>query len=254
MEDFECIILAAGEGTRMKSSLPKVLHRVSGIPMIFYVIDSLKSLGDIPAIIVTGYGSELVQSAIKEHYQSMKIRFAYQEKRLGTADAVKTALALGTQSKNIIILMGDMPLVSSKSISHLIREHLSKKNSITIALSHLDDPSGYGRIIRSSDEKILMIKEERDCNPTEKKIKEVNTGIYCFNSDFLKTFIIKIKNNNSAGEFYLTDIVELGSREPDIKIGATMIPQEEAIGINEKAQIEKVEKILLERTKKENHC
>ncbi len=248
MKDISCIVLAAGEGTRMKSSLPKVMHPVLGTPMIFHLLRSITESGEFPIILVVGRAGNLIKEEVQKKFPSQNVRFAWQRKRLGTADAVKAGLPFVPQGcKNVVVLMGDMPLVSSETISRLVTQHRHQRCDATIGTALLENPTGYCRVIRSFSGKIIGIKEERECNPDEKKIKEINTGIYCFSLPFLKSYIKVIGRNNAAGEYYLTDIAQIAASLPATHITTMNIPLLEARGINDRMEIAAAENALLDK-------
>jgi bifunctional UDP-N-acetylglucosamine pyrophosphorylase/glucosamine-1-phosphate N-acetyltransferase len=250
MNDLACIILAAGEGTRMKSSLPKVMHPLLGVPMIFHVLRSVMHFGDIPTVIVTGHESDMLKREIARSFPSKHIRFALQRKRLGTADAVKAGLTeVPSRCRNVVVLMGDMPLISAGTIGRIIFEHTRFNSAITVGTATLENPSGYGRVIRSFSGRIIGIREERDCSQDEKKIKEINTGVYCFSLPFIRSYIKNIKNDNTTREFYLTDIVKISASVPSAHIGTLGIPAEEARGINDRIEVAEAENLLLSRVR-----
>lgn len=248
MNNAAAIILAAGEGTRMKSTRAKVLHPILGVPMIFHVLFSLRTLGPIPTVIVTGFGGDLLEKEIRKNISSMAFRFILQSKRMGTGHAVKIALRqVPKNTQHVLVLMGDMPLVSASSMKRLVDDHVQNKSVMTVATAMLDNPAGYGRILRSFAGKIIGIKEDRDCIETEKTIKEINTGAYCYSFAFLKTFINKLRNNNAKKEYYLTDLLHMAAATAGGNIGSMKIPPDEANGINDRKQIAEAEKILLRR-------
>ena len=196
-------ILAAGKGTRMNSELPKVLHKINNKPIIHFVIEKSMALNPDKIILIVGYKKDLVKESVK----IFDIDFAYQEEQKGTAHAIEQCI---TQIKNLngntLVLSGDVPLISIETLDKLISIH-SKNNSIASILSaDINDPSGYGRIIRNNTNDFLKIIEHKDATSEQLKINEINSGIYLFNTDTLCQKIFLIKNNNMQNEYYLTDI------------------------------------------------
>ncbi|BAI81397.1 N-acetylglucosamine biosynthesis bifunctional enzyme [Deferribacter desulfuricans SSM1] len=226
------IILAAGKGTRMKSKKEKVLHKVAGKPMIDYVIDTAKNVSNKIIVVVNNEQQELIS-----HLQNKNIDFAFQENQLGTGDAVKAAVkTISEYNGKVLILCGDMPLVEAETLKEFIDK--GKENKVSLISTFMDDPTGYGRIIRDGKKDFLKIVEEKDANELEKKINEINTGIYLVDFQYLKAALEKLNNNNAQGEYYLTDIVEPGS---------FVFPVEESeqfIGINDRIALTHASKII----------
>ena len=209
---FHVIILAAGIGKRMKSKKVKVLHEIMGKPMIKWVTDLADSVS--PESITLVYGKK--GEELKDKFPGLE--YAFQEEPTGTGAAVKIALKKIKEEKgNIIILSGDIPLLSKKSLNKLLDYHKKNACHVTIMTFCPDDQSGYGRVIRENDE-IIKIVEERDATDSEKKIKEVNGGIYAFSLEYLRKALKKISPNNAQGEYYLTDVIAL-IRKDGGKIG-----------------------------------
>lgn len=235
------VILSAGMGKRMFSEKPKVLHPILGKPMIYYVVETALHLKPYQIIPVLSYKKEEVENALVQNFGYI-FNFAYQSSPLGTADAVKTALEhVNPDIDTILVLSGDVPLINPDFLSNLINYH---KNDITIVSTELENPSGYGRIVRDNNGKIIKIVEEKDANEEEKKIKEINTGIYCFSKNFLKKFIPKIRKNPLSGEFYLTDIISLAVND---QINIDVFREESAgslLGINNRIELSIASKLL----------
>lgn len=240
---YKCaLILAAGQGTRIKSDLPKVLHKVCGKEMVNHVIDTMRK-ADIEDInVIIGKGAELV----KEKTASRNIEYSLQEEQLGTGHAVKCAIDFLKGKKGTVgIFCGDAPLIKHETVEKLINEHIEKGNSATLLSSILDDATGYGRVIRANDE-VLKIVEHKDCNEEELKVKEMNSAIYCFDIEELLECLNKINNNNNQGEYYLTDVIGI-LKEEGKKVGAVVIDYEETIGVNSRVQLAEAEEILRSR-------
>lgn len=240
---YKCaLILAAGQGKRIKSDLPKVLHKVCGKEMVNHVIDTLRkeNIEDINVII--GKGADLV----KENTKSRNISYSLQEEQLGTGHAVKCAIDfLKGKRGTVAIFNGDAPLITEETIEELFKTHKENGNSATILTSILNDASGYGRIIRKGNE-VLKIVEHKDCNDEELKVKEINSGMYCFEIESLVECLGNLSNNNSQGEYYLTDVIGM-LKEKNEKVGALVISYEETLGVNSRVQLAEVEAVLRKR-------
>src|SRR5574337_756674 len=208
MKDLAAIVLAAGKGTRMKSDLPKVLHGVAGRPMLFYPLDLLKGLGAKKVVAVVGFGRDEVKAA----FPSGSLTFAVQKDQLGTGHAVSIALKhLKNFKGDVLILSGDVPLIRKETVSALIkmRGNRARGPVLSFISTVLDNPSGYGRVVRDNGNSVVRIVEDKDCAPLQKKICEVNSGIYLVDSSFLKTNIKRLGKKNAQGEYYLPDLVHL---------------------------------------------
>lgn len=203
--NFKAIILAAGKGTRMRSEIPKVLHKVCGKPVLNYVLDIAKSLRSLKTYVVVGHGSQKVKDAVGDG-----VDFVQQDRLLGTADAVNRCTSyLKNYQGTILVLCGDTPLLSKDSVAALLKKHHRSGDSATVLTAIVDNPHGYGRIVRETQGCIKAIREEKDATVTENKIKEINAGVYCFRSKDLFGALKKVKLNPGKKEFYLTDIIEL---------------------------------------------
>ncbi len=238
------IILAAGKGVRMKSDLPKVLHPICGKPLIQYVVDIARAIGSLKIVVVLGHQGNEVRQIL-----SKGVSIVRQKQLLGTADAVRTVLAQEKFSKNhdILILCGDTPLLKVETIRRLLAIHHSTKPACSVLTAHLSQPQGYGRIIRDSQGNILAIREERDASPEEKGVREINTGVYCFESQVLRSEVKKIRLNPTKKEFYLTDIVgNLVAQGLRVSTFSTQDPQE-GLGINTREELSCVESIMRQR-------
>ncbi|GAA0181579.1 bifunctional UDP-N-acetylglucosamine diphosphorylase/glucosamine-1-phosphate N-acetyltransferase GlmU [Clostridium sediminicola] len=241
---YKCaLILAAGKGTRMKSKLPKVVHKVCGKEMVNHVIDNLRKAGTKDVDVIIGDSAEVVKSATKEK----NVSYSLQEEQLGTGHAVLCAKEFLQGKEGVVaIFTGDAPLISENTVSDLIEYHINGKYDATILTSILDNPFGYGRIIRNCDGIVERIVEHKDCNKDELKVQEVNSGMYCFNISTLLDKLYKIKNNNSQGEYYLTDIIEIIKAENG-SVGAIDVAFNEIIGVNSRVQLAEAEAIMRNR-------
>lgn len=240
---YKCaLILAAGQGTRIKSDLPKVLHKACGKEMVNHVIDTLRKAEITDINVIIGKGSELV----KEKTSSREVSYSLQEEQLGTGHAVQCAIDfLKGKKGTVAIFCGDAPLITEETVATLFEEHNSNNNTATLLTSILDDATGYGRIIRDGNE-VLKIVEHKDCNEEELKVTEMNAGVYCFNIEQLLEALSKLSNNNSQGEYYLTDVIGI-LKSQDEKVGAVVIDFEETLGVNSRAQLAQIEAILRKR-------
>jgi bifunctional UDP-N-acetylglucosamine pyrophosphorylase / glucosamine-1-phosphate N-acetyltransferase len=226
---INAVILAAGKGTRMKSNLLKVLHKIAGKPVISYVIDTVKKCNATPYVVV-GHQKDLLIKTLA----SKDITFITQEKQLGTGHAVAQVIPqLNSKEDSItLILAGDCPLISEQTILSLIAHHSTQNLAATILTTNMQDPTGYGRLIRHSNGTVLSIKEHKDCSKQEKKITEINSGVYAFNTSLLTKYINEISTNNAQAEYYLTDIIEILKKKKH-KVDAKCIENSnEVIGIN----------------------
>jgi len=240
---FAVIILAAGKGERMKSSTPKVLHKICGRPMIEYVLDLVKGARAAQAVVVLGFKHEIVRRRI-----GPAVKIAIQKKMLGTADALKSGLrALKGSQETVVVLYGDIPLLTKETLDKLIGHHLKNRPDATILVSEVNNPKGYGRIMRDKYASICGIVEEKDADDFQKEIKEVNTGIICFSKDKLKSCIGEIKPNNKKKEFYLTDIIHIFYKKGYIIDGIKLTDFEEALGINSGVELARANSIMQKR-------
>ena len=240
---YKCaVILAAGQGTRIKSDLPKVLHKVAGKEMVNHVIDTMRKAEIQDVNVIIGKGAELV----RKNTESRNISYSMQAEQLGTGHAVKCAIDFLKDKKGTVgIFCGDAPLIKSETVKRLFEEHEKNKNSATLLTSIIEDPTGYGRVIRENNE-VLKIVEHKDCNEEELKVKEMNAALYCFDIEELLESLDKLSNNNNQGEYYLTDVIGI-LKEKGSKVGAVVIDYEETIGVNSRVQLAEAENILRDR-------
>lgn len=241
------IILAAGEGTRMKSKLSKVLHPVCGKPILEYVIKASKGANVEKNIVIVGHSGEEVEEYFKDEPIIFESQPIGEEHPYGTGFAVMQGIDYIEDDSTVIILYGDTPLISEKTINKFMTYHNENELQATVLTALLEDPSGYGRIIREENGDILKIVEERDASIEEKKIREINSGIYCFDGKLLKESLGKITNNNSQNEYYVTDVIEILKNEGH-KLGAYIVDDSNEIhGVNSRAQLAFSEKIMRNR-------
>jgi bifunctional UDP-N-acetylglucosamine pyrophosphorylase/glucosamine-1-phosphate N-acetyltransferase len=245
MKRLATIILAAGKGTRMKSSLAKVLHPILGRPMLAYTIEvSLSGLKADTTAVVVGYQAERV----REIFSKDPVIFISQEPQLGSGHAVlSTEETFRGYDGTILILSGDVPLVQANTLHNLVAFHRSEQSTVTLTTTRLSDPTGYGRVIRREGKHVEGIVEEKDASPLERRIEEVNTGLYCVEASFLFSTLKRVSADNSQGEYYLTDIVKIG-REEGKRILAFEVPDsDQVIGINTRADLARSNEIVRKR-------
>ena len=227
------VILAAGQGTRMKSSLPKVLHAVAGRPMLAHVITAAREAGAAPVVAVIGHGADQVRSA----FSGAGVTFALQAEQLGTGHALQCAASeLAGFSGALLLLCGDVPLLRAETLRALLEYHRSQQATVTVLTAELADPRGYGRIIRGLDG-VERIVEEKDATPLERAVREINTGIYVFAAPRVFALLGGLTNDNAQGEYYLTDVIA-AARAAGEKVAALAVARaEEAMGINDRIQL-----------------
>jgi bifunctional UDP-N-acetylglucosamine pyrophosphorylase/glucosamine-1-phosphate N-acetyltransferase len=229
------VVLAAGEGTRMKSSIPKVLHSISGRTLLGHVLHAVNGLNAKNVRIVVGAGRELVEGHVKQI--APKATTVFQEHRGGTGHATQLALADIKATGTVLVLAGDTPMLSSQSLAALLDVHHKGGFTASVMTAEHPDPTGYGRIIRGADGSLLRIVEERDATDEERAIYEVNSGVYAFDGAKLAAAIGKLENDNSQGELYLTDVLEI-LRNDGGSIAAVLIEDFiEILGVNDRAQL-----------------
>ena len=243
MENLKAIILAAGKGTRMKSKMPKVLHKVCGKSMVECVIDEAAKLGCEGVCVVIGDKAEMV----KESLEGKNVAFALQEQQLGTGHAVMQAADFIEDDKDVIILYGDTPLIKAETLEKFINFHRENKNSVSVISAIVEDSAGYGHIIRDSEGHFVKNVEYKDATEEEKLVKEINTGIYCFKGKDLKESLSKINNNNAQGEYYLPDTLEILLKEGKGVDAVSVGDVTEFAGVNSRVQLADAEKILKDR-------
>ena len=236
------IILAAGQGTRMKSKLPKVLHKALGKPMVQWVIDCLDAAGVADKIAVLGHGGEQVAQVVEGQAQ-----IVYQTEQLGTGHAVmQAAPALSANNDCVLVICGDTPLLRAQTISELIAQHQAEGNVVTLLTANAENPAGYGRIVRKGQQ-IAAIVEQKDASEEEKLISEINTGTYCFDQKFLLQFLSVLDTNNAQKEYYLTDLIKIANQHQLPVGGFVLADFYESLGVNNRVQLSQAEQILRQR-------
>lgn len=243
MSSVVAVILAAGKGTRMKSDLPKGLHQVCGIPMVSLIGRAILEAGIQRRIAVIGHGGELMQQVLGDGYE-----FAWQHEQRGTGHAAQMALPLLEAFEGTVIISpGDTPLLESKVFAELVQTHEANGNACTLATSFLENPHGYGRVIRDSEGLADRIVEHKDCTPEERQTKEVNAAIYCFQACALREALAQIDDNNAQGELYLTDVIGI-LRKKGLRVEPLAFQDPGVLmGVNDRWQLAQAAKILRER-------
>lgn len=248
------VILAAGKGTRMKSELPKVLHPILGIPMINYVIDTAKKIGSDQIVVVVGHQYQKVIDTLNNYYKESNFNYCIQEPQLGTADAVLKCKDTITKNikkiqstKYVLILSGDVPLISSTTLLNMIEYHINNKCDATMMIAIEENPKGYGRIIRDKNGDVKKIVEEKDIGNDDniRQIKEVNCGVYLFKCDELFENLPLVDNNNEQKEYYLPKVLEIFIQR-NLKVAAYQNnDMGDTHGVNTIEQLQQIEKYLL---------
>ena len=249
---INAIVLAAGEGTRMQSSDPKVLHPLCGQPMVMHVLDSLAALPLERVVVVVGHGAQRVVKTVREQPISTKpVDFVEQLVRRGTGDAVGIALSCAVfdddAEDDVIVVAGDQPLLRPETLARLATAHRDQDAAATVLTAIVDDPTGLGRVVRDRDGRVAKIVEDRDATNDELEILEINTSIYCFRRNLLVPALRRVTPTNSQGEYYLTDVIEV-LRSAGHKVIAVLADDPgEALGINDRSQLAVADAVLRER-------
>lgn len=248
---LSAIVLAAGEGSRMKSERPKPLHRLCGKPMIMYVLDSLSECGAERAAIVVGHKAEWVTKKVGEEETPVPVVFVEQEVQRGTGDAALIGLSGlpdDPDDGDVLVLPGDAPLLRAETIAALVAHHRSADVAATLLTAELDDPTGYGRIVRGRNGRVARVVEQADATPEEAAIAEVNTSIYCFRRSLLAPALRRLDPDNAQGEYYLTDVVAVladAGHAVDTVVAPSGV---EVSGVNDRVQLAAAEAELRRRT------
>lgn len=241
--ELAAVILAAGKGTRMKSDLPKVLHPICGRPMLGHVLNTVALAGVTKSIVVAGFGAQRVMA-----YLGDNARVVLQEEQLGTAHALMQAEGeLINFSGDLLVVCGDTPLLRADTLAKLAQTHRETGAVATLLTAKMDDPTGYGRVIRNSDGSVSRIVEQKDALPEELQVKEINTGVYCFKVPGLFDALKEISPANAQGEYYLTDIIQIYVNKGLTVQAVTLADAQEVQGINDRIQLSGAEAVLRRR-------
>ena len=250
---LSAVVLAAGEGTRMRSARPKPLHRLCGRPMVLHVLDALAQVSVTRVVVVVGHRAEWVTKTLIEHAPpGMAIEFVEQEEQRGTGDAMAVALTGlpdddGPDEGDVVVLPGDTPLLRPATLAALVHQHRASDAAATLLTTELGDPTGYGRVVRGRDNLVARVVEHGDATEEELEVREVNTSIYCFRRSVLAPSLRRLSPANAQGEYYLTDVVgvlyEAGHKVGSVVVEDTM----EVAGVNDRAQLAVAEAELRDR-------
>ncbi len=243
--EIKTVILAAGKGTRMKSDTIKVLHKIFGKTILGYVLDSVKNIAE-QSIVIVGHDAEKVTEFVEKNYNNAQT--VLQSPQLGTGHAVSMACPkLEKFNGQVVILNGDIPLITAKTIKSFIDFHNSNNSDLTVMSAILDDPASYGRIIRENDNSLKAIVEAKDATPEQRAVKEINVGVYCLNWAKIKPAFSQLTSNNAQGEYYLTDIVSWAKNQ-NLNVNAFIMENtEEMYGINSRQDLAYATKIMNDR-------
>ncbi|MBS4179733.1 bifunctional UDP-N-acetylglucosamine diphosphorylase/glucosamine-1-phosphate N-acetyltransferase GlmU [Lederbergia citrea] len=237
------VILAAGQGTRMKSKLYKVLHPICGKPMVELVVENVSELKVDKIVTVVGHGAELV----KTHLEG-KSDFVLQDEQLGTAHAVMQAKeALSGKKGTTLVICGDTPLIKADTMEALLEQHKAQQAKATILTAYTDKPDGYGRVIRNSEGMVEKIVEHKDANEEEKNVKEINTGTYCFDNEALFNALEHVSNENAQGEYYLPDVIEILKSQNEVVSAYQTADFDETMGVNDRVALAEAERLMRKR-------
>lgn len=240
--EFVTVILAAGQGTRMKSELPKVLHQVAGLPMYAHVVRAALSAGSRKVVVVVGHGREQVERDVRARFDE-RVTTAVQERQLGTGDAVRAGIAgLPDFDGQLVILYGDTPLVHDALVDALVDAAFGSRGPGALLTSTVEDATGYGRVLRTADGQVRCIREHKDASVEERAVREVNPGLYAFRIGFLREALSRLSTNNAQGELYLTDVVEQAAQQG----GIAAVPWgfDDVQGVNDRAQLAACERAM----------
>jgi bifunctional UDP-N-acetylglucosamine pyrophosphorylase/glucosamine-1-phosphate N-acetyltransferase len=243
MQELGVILLAAGQGTRMKSALPKVLHPLAGRPLFLHTLTTAQHLAPSRVAVVIGHGAESVRQA----YGGEDVVWVIQEKQMGTGHAVLCAKApFADFSGDLLILSGDVPLIKESTLRAMVEQHRNRKAMVTLLTASLDWPTGYGRVVRDAAGSVTRIVEENDASDAQRQIREVNAGVYVASSGFLFEALSTVKNDNQQGEYYLPDIAALGLAQGKIIETLQVADAHEMMGVNTREELAFMEKSLRE--------
>ncbi|WIG47080.1 bifunctional UDP-N-acetylglucosamine diphosphorylase/glucosamine-1-phosphate N-acetyltransferase GlmU [Bacillus halotolerans] len=246
MDKRFAVVLAAGQGTRMKSKLYKVLHPVCGKPMVEHVVDEALKLSLTKLVTIVGHGAEEVKKQLGD-----KSEYALQAEQLGTAHAVKQAQPFLADEKGVtIVICGDTPLLTAETMEAMLKEHTQKEAKATILTAVAEDPTGYGRIIRGESGAVQKIVEHKDASDEERLVTEINTGTYCFDNEALFRAIDQVSNDNVQGEYYLPDVIEILKNEGETVAAYQTGNFQETLGVNDRVALSQAELFMKERINK----
>lgn len=249
-EPMLAIVLAAGQGTRMRSVLPKPLHPVCGRPMVSLVIDTISDLDAVQVCVVVGHGGDDVVNAVRAFNPFVSTQFVEQPVQRGTGDAVQIAMqAVAADDRDglVVVVPGDAPLLRSETLRALVDHHLQTDSVATLLTACLDDPTGYGRVLRDDTGHVVGIVEQADATPEQIALNEVNTSMYCFSRAHLHAALAQITSDNAQGELYLTDVIGVLHGDGQVVEGYVMDDAQEAQGVNDRVQLAQADTILRER-------
>lgn len=243
MSNIFAVILAAGQGTRMKSKLYKVLHPVCGKPMVQHVVDHIQTLDVKRIVTVVGHGAEMVKQQLGD-----KSEYVLQAEQLGTAHAVQQAEAiLSREEGTTLVVCGDTPLIRPETMQALFEHHQGKKAKATILTAIAENPTGYGRILRGDNGQVEQIVEQKDASAEQQLVKEINTGTYCFDNKALFETLKLVKNDNAQGEYYLPDVIEILQKQGEVVEAYVTGDFEETLGVNDRVALSQAEALMRTR-------
>ncbi len=241
------VVLAAGEGTRMKSAIPKVLHALGGRSLVGHAVKAAEALDPEHLVVVVGHGRDQVIAHLGEI--APKVRTAVQDEQRGTGHAVQCALAeLPDLTGTVVVTYGDVPLLTGETLRALVDDHAEQGNAVTVLTAQLDEPTGYGRVVRGADGSVDAIVEEKDATSAERAIREINSGIYAFDVAALRDGLARLTTDNAQGELYLTDVLGI-ARSDGKRVGA--LPIDDTVqteGVNDRVQLAALHRELNRRT------
>ena len=240
--DVAVVILAAGKGTRMKSTMAKVLHPIHGKSMVEYVVETARKVAGKDVVVVVGHQAEKVREVVSAKHP---VAFALQEEQRGTGHAVQCAMPeVARDAGNVVVLCGDVPLITARSVTRLVERHTEEGAAVTVLAMEVEEPRGYGRMVTGDGGEVTGIVEEADATDEERKIRTVNAGVYCVARGFLEESLGQLRDENAQGELYLTDIVRIAHDEGR-KIGMMKVADpREVIGVNSPAELAKVAALM----------
>lgn len=243
MTNIYAVVLAAGQGTRMKSKLYKVLHPVCGKPMVEHVVDHIQSLNVSRTVSIVGHGAEKVKEQLGD-----KSEYVLQAEQLGTAHAVQQAESLiGDLEGTTIVICGDTPLIRPETMKALLEHHQQQNAKATILTAIAENPTGYGRILRDEQGHVAQIVEQKDASPEQQKVTEINTGTYCFDNKALFATLKLVNNDNAQGEFYLPDVIEILKQQGEVVSAYVTENFSETLGVNDRVALAQAEQLMRDR-------